>query len=70
MHPINYGGAYIAAAFLHQEIIQDGGSGIKNLFQELNSNGNDLDAALAATAGYTSQSGFAGDFAERGLEFA
>jgi flagellin len=68
--PINYAGAYIAAAFLHQEIIQNGGSGINDLFQELKSNGNDFDAALSATAGYTGQSGFAGDFATRGLEFA
>lgn len=67
--PINYGGAYIAAAYLHDQIIQSGGEGIKDIFSALKSNGNDYEAALAV-AGYGSHNDFVIDFNANGSAFA
>ena len=66
--PINYGGAYIATVFLHNEIKAAGGEGLKDFFDELKSNGNDFDAALNTTTnGATANIGaFKTDFAAAG----
>lgn len=66
--PINYGGAYIAAAYLHTQIIDNGGEGIKDFFSALQSNGNDFDAALGL-AGYADHDAFETDFLANGGAF-
>ena len=66
--PINYGGAYIAAAYLHDQIVQRGGEGIKDFFSALKSNGNDYEAALSV-AGYADHDAFVADFNANGSAF-
>ena len=66
--PINYGGAYIAAAYLHDQIQQNGGEGVKDFFSALKSNGNDYESALGL-AGYANHAAFATDFAANGSAF-
>jgi len=51
--PINYGGSYLAVAKIHSDIKDAGGEGIVDVFNALKSNGNNLDAALQSTAGYS-----------------
>ena len=64
---IDYGGAYIAAAFLHDKIIDQGGEGIKDLFAALQTN-NNFNAALSL-AGYGNRADFDADFAANGAAF-
>ena len=69
---INYEGAYIATAYLHEEIQANGGTGIKDLFAELQTNGNSLDAAIATTTTHAGLAAFQADFqtAGNGDQFA
>ena len=66
--PINYGGAYLAAAYLHRQIQTNGGEGIKDFFSALKTNGNDYEGALAL-AGYADHDEFEADFFANGSAF-
>jgi flagellin len=64
---IDYGGAYIAAAYLHDQIVQNGGTGIKELFGALQS-GTSFNDALSL-AGYADRATFDADFLANGATF-
>lgn len=64
---IDYGGAYIAAAYIHQEIQDNNGTGIKDLFDALKS-GTSFNDALSL-AGYADRATFDADFAANGAAF-
>ena len=64
---IDYGGAYIAAAYIHDQIIQNGGTGIKDLFSALQS-GTSFNDALSL-AGYGDRATFDADFLANGAAF-
>lgn len=62
-NPIDYGAAFVAVATLHQDIVDNqAGEGIKDLLRELSTNGNDLDAAFAATTSFTSVQNYIDSF--------
>jgi flagellin len=54
---IDYGGAYIAAAFLHNEIQTAGGTGIKDLFTALQS-GTSFDGAVSNLTNFANRAAF------------
>jgi flagellin len=56
--PIDYGGAYLAAAFLHEEIKDAGGTGIKDLFTALQA-GDSFNGALVDLTRFNSRQEFA-----------
>ena len=65
---INYTGSYIATAFLHQEVKVAGGNGLRDVFDELRTNGNNLSAAVATTTGYADLDAFKNSFTAGGGE--
>ena len=64
---IDYGGAYIAAAYIHDQVIQNGGQGIRDIFDALQS-GNSFNQAQSL-AGYGSRADFDADFLANGASF-
>ncbi len=64
---IDYGGAYIAAAYLHDQVIQNGGQGIKDVFDALQS-GSSFNQTLSL-AGYNNRADFDADFMANGASF-
>ncbi len=65
-----YSSAYAAIGYLHQEIKNNGGSGIKDVMVHLNQNvGSTLDAALAAATPYANEAAFLADFQANGAAY-
>ncbi len=65
-----YSSAYAAIGYLHQEIKNNGGSGIKDVTVYLNQNvGSTLDAALAAVTSYANEAAFLADFQGNGAAY-
>ncbi|MCH9638112.1 MAG: flagellinolysin, partial [Betaproteobacteria bacterium] len=65
-----YSSAYAAIGYLHQEIKNNGGSGIKDVTVYLNQNvGSTLDAALAAVSPYANEAAFLADYQTNGAAY-
>ena len=64
---IDYGGAYIAAAYIHDQVVQNGGQGIRDIFDALQS-GTSFNQALSL-AGYNNRADFDADFLANGASF-
>ena len=58
---IDYSEAYVAAAYLHQEVIDNGGQGIKDILQDM-AGGSSLNTAIGANTGFTGTADYQATF--------